>query len=34
MFSVVNLLRSHSALLSLVSLLATIVAGSAGYKWG
>jgi hypothetical protein len=34
MFSVINLVRSHSALLSLVSLLATVVAGSAGYKWG
>ena len=27
-------LRSHSALFSLVSLLATVVAGAAGSKWG
>jgi hypothetical protein len=34
MFSVINLLRSHSALLSVISLVATVAAGSAGYKWG
>ena len=26
--------RSYSALLSLVSLLAAVVAGAQGYKWG
>ena len=26
--------RSYSALFSLVSLLATVVAGAQGYKWG
>jgi hypothetical protein len=34
MFAAINLLRSHSALISLLSLVATVAAGSAGYKWG
>jgi hypothetical protein len=27
-------IRSYSAVFSLVSLLATVVAGAQGYKWG
>ena len=27
-------IRAYSAVFSLVSLVATVIAGSAGYKWG
>jgi hypothetical protein len=34
MFTAIKLLRSYSAVLSLVSLISAVAAGSAGYKWG